>query len=82
MTDGRVSFAALIFENPPALFLFVRIAVFVRIGFDGGRFVGRSADVGQYLIDNNLDLQQVNVYRIDGMHNCNIEFSHTVIACS
>ena len=64
-TDGRVSFAAFIFENPSSLFFFARFS-FVKVGFDGGRHTGQSADVGGFLRDNNLDLPPVSVYRIDG----------------
>ena len=65
-TDGQVSFAALIFEDPSVFFPLLEFLGFVKIGFDGGRHIGLSADIGEYLMSHNLDLEPVSIYRIDG----------------
>lgn len=65
-TDGEVSFAALIFKAPQVLTSFARSTNFVRIGFDGSRFSTLSANVGEFLIRNDLEMAPVSIYRIDG----------------
>ena len=65
-TDGEVSFSTWIFNDTQVLPPFVNVADFVRIGFDGSFSTGLSADVGEFLMANRLQLPPVSFYRIDG----------------
>ena len=65
-TDGEVSFSSWIFNDTEVLPPFARAANFVLSGFDGSFSTGLSADVGEFLRANSLQLPPVSLYRIDG----------------
>ena len=68
-TDGEVSFSTWIFNDSQVLPPLVNIANFVLSGFDGFFATGLSADVGEFLKANRLQLPPVSFYRIDGNGN-------------
>ena len=66
-TNGQVSFAALIFDDPSAISAYLASnRDRVRSGFDAGSGGAGSADFGMFLLDNGLTLESTNIFRIDG----------------
>lgn len=66
-TDGRLSFAALIYEDPEAISSYLNSNMdLVRIGFDGGSGGAGSADLGEYILNSRSMLESTNIFRIEG----------------
>lgn len=66
-TNGQVSFAALIFDDPSSILTyFTSNQDTVKIGFDAGFESVGSADFGMFILDNGLTLESTNIFRIDG----------------
>ncbi len=65
-TNGQVSFAAFIYDNPGVTALDGSNNINLQVGFDAGG-EGRGANVGRILLNNNLTLEAVNIFRIDGI---------------
>lgn len=62
-TDGEVSFALLIFDDPDTLISYHGDAA--KIGFDAGED-GAFADIMNLIHNSNFTLEAVNIFRIDG----------------
>ena len=65
-TDGRLSFAALIYEDPETIVSHLVSSMgLIQIGFDGGSGGAGSADLGDYILRRSM-LESTNVFRIEG----------------